>query len=173
MALFLGERLCEKKIPLFFLLFFLCSFLTGCTAGGVDADEWIIDKFSSFSDIKDYCSSLDDIVTLYLSSGIDQNAYMSYLNQLDQKLTKLEDSIEKKEIKPGTFTENTMAAKEAYDDIWNSLRILMNTLKSDQTVIENKDALSYLYLAYQEQLQSDVSKYVIGYNEAAYGRKEQ
>lgn len=163
----------RKKIPLFFLLLFLCSFLTGCTAGGVDADEWIIDKFSSFSDIKDYCSSLDDIVTLYLSSGIDQDTYISYLNQLDEKLIKLEDSIEKKEIKPGTFTENTMAAKEAYDDIWNSLRTLIDTLKSEQTVIENKDALSYLYLAYQEQLQNDVSKYVIGYNEAAYGRKEQ
>ena len=163
----------QKKNPLFFLLLFLCSFLTGCTAGGVDADEWIIDKFSSFSDIKDYCSSLDDIVTLYLSSGIDQDTYISYLNQLDEKLTKLEDSIEKKEIKPGTFTENTMAAKEAYGDIWNSLRTLIDTLKSEQTVIENKDALSYLYLAYQEQLQNDVSKYVIGYNEAAYGRKEQ
>ena len=127
----------RKKSLFFFYYFFM---LFRCTAGEVDADEWIIDKFSSFSDIKDYCSSLDDIVTLYLSSGIDQDAYMSYLNQLDQKLTKLEDSIEKKEIKPGTFTENTMAAKEAYDDIWNSMRILMNTLKSDQTVIENKDA---------------------------------
>ena len=162
----------RKKISLLFLLFFLCSFLTGCTAGGVDADEWVIDKFSSFSDIKDYCSSLDDIVTLYLSSGIDQDTYISYLNQLDQKLTKLETSIEKKEIKPGTCTENIMVAKEAYDDIWNSLRTLIDTLKSEQTVIENKDALSYLYLAYQEQLETDVSKYAIGYNEAIAKRKE-
>lgn len=83
----------RKKSLFFFYYFFM---LFRCTAGEVDADKWIIDKFSSFSDIKDYCSSLDDIVTLYLSSGIDQDAYMSYLNQLDQKLTKLEDSIEKK-----------------------------------------------------------------------------
>lgn len=69
-------------------------------------------------------------------------------------------------IKPGTFTENTMAAKEGYDDIWKSLRTLIDTMQTDETVLNDKDALSYLYLAYHDQMKKDVSKYITGYNEA-------
>ena len=60
-----------------------------------------------------------------------------------------------------------MAAKEGYDDIWSSLRTLINAMESDVTVLEDKDALSYLYLAYQEQLEIDLEKYINGYDEAA------
>ena len=59
-----------------------------------------------------------------------------------------------------------MAAKEGYDDIWTGLRTLIDTMKSDTTVLESKDALSYLYMAYQEQMENDVNKYISGYNEA-------
>ena len=60
----------------------------------------------------------------------------------------------------------TMAAKEGYDDIWKSLRTLIDTMQTDETVLNDKDALSYLYLAYHDQMKKDVSKYITGYNEA-------
>lgn len=161
----------KKKLSCLCGYITICSLLlSACTAGGIPANDWIIGKYSSFSDFQSYCSELDDVVTLYLSSGIDQETYLSSLDQLDQKLSNMEAENEESDIKPGTFTETTMEAKEAYDDIWSSLRSLITSMKTDPAVLDSKDALSYLYLAYQEQLQNDVAKYIEGYQEAAGNR---
>ena len=39
-------------------------------------------------------------------------------------------------------------------------------MQTDETVLNDKDALSYLYLAYHDQMEKDVNKYITGYNEA-------
>lgn len=151
-----------KTIP----LIGITCLLTGCIVGGIPADEWIVSQYESMSDIKSYCEKLDDVVALYLSSGIDQETYLSSLKELDTELSDLEKNRDTQDIKPGTFTETTMAAKEGYNDIWTGLRTLVDTMESDTTVLESKDALSYLYMAYQEQMENDVNKYILGYNEA-------
>ena len=43
---------------------------------------------------------------------------------------------------------------------------VLNMLYTDETVLNDKDALSYLYLAYHDQMKKDVNKYITGYNEA-------
>ena len=155
-----------RKIFKIIPLIGITCLLTGCIVGGIPADEWIVSRYESMSDIKSYCEKLDDVVALYLSSGIDQETYLSTLKELDTELSDLEKNRDTQDIKPGTFTEATMAAKEGYDDIWTGLRTLIDTMKSDTTVLESKDALSYLYMAYQEQMENDVNKYISGYNEA-------
>ena len=140
--------------------------LSGCLAGGTPASEWIISQYDGFSEIQSYCAKLDDSVSLYLSGAIEEDVYLSNIAQLDQELSSMEKAQKDGEIKPGTFTENTMAAKEGYDDIWKSLRTLIDTMQTDETVLNDKDALSYLYLAYHDQIEKDVSKYIVGYNEA-------
>lgn len=157
----------RKNIYGVLLLACSLSLLTGCVEGGMPADTWIIEQYSSISDIKSYCAKLDDVVTLYLSDGITQEVYLTGIKQLGSELADMERVKEEVSIKPGTFTETTMAAKEGYDDIWSSLRTLINAMESDVTVLEDKDALSYLYLAYQEQLEIDLEKYINGYDEAA------
>lgn len=155
------------------ILLLVCglSLLTGCVEGGMPADEWIIEQYSTISDIRSYCEELDDAVALYLSSGTTQEVYLADIKKLDSELSEMEKNKTDVTIKPGTFTETTMSAKEGYDDIWNSLRTLINAMESDTTVLEDKDALSYLYLAYQEQLQIDFEKYIGGYNEAVGGEQ--
>lgn len=170
---FLKQKKMIMKKNFFKLLSFLCPlvFLTGCVEGGISADEWIIAKYDTLPDIQSYCTRLDDVVALYLSDGITQEMYLTNIKDLELQLSEMEILQEKGSIKPGTFTELTMAAKEGYDDIWSSLNTLVSTMQSDNTVLEDKAALSYLYLAYQEQLQSDMEKFVAGYNEAAGGKQ--
>ena len=157
----------------FKLLSFLCTFvfLTGCVEGGIPADEWIIAKYDTLPDIQSYCNRLDDVVALYLSDGITQEIYLTNIKALELQLSEMKVLHEEVSIKPGTFTELTVAAKEGYDDIWLSLNTLVSTMQSDNTVLEDKAALSYLYLAYHEQLQSDMEKFVAGYNEATGGKQ--
>ena len=65
----------------------------------------------------------------------------------------------------------TAAAQEAYDDIWYNMEALLETMQTDRKV-QNKDALSYLYLAYQTKLSEDFSKYAAGYNEVIKKREK-
>ena len=161
----------RKIISLTFLIGIL-SVLSGCIAGGVDAGEWIVSQYSSFTDIQEYCEKLDDLVSLYATSAIDQDTYQSSINELSDELTELEKNRTEEKIKPGTHTTATMTAKEGYEDIWISLRTLVNTMSSDTTVISDPDALSYLYMAYQEQFVKDINKYIEGYNETVTAEEE-
>ena len=146
-----------KNFPKALLPLSMTFLLSGCLAGGTPANEWVISQYDEFSVIQSFCAKLDDSVSLYLSGAIEEGVYLEDISQLDQELSGMEKAKADENIKPGTFTENTMAAKEGYDDIWKSLR---------ETVLNDKDALSYLYLAYHDQMKKDVNKYITGYNEA-------
>ena len=136
--------------------------LTGCLAKGTPADDWIVSRYDSLADLKAYLEKLDDTVTLYLTSGIDSDTYLANLKELDTEFYQLEVSIPDDTIKPGSMTETTAAAQEAYDDIWYNM----------DRKVQNKDALSYLYLAYQTKLSEDFSKYAAGYNEVIKKREK-
>ena len=135
--------------------------LTGCLAKGTPADDWIVSRYDSLADLKAYLEKLDDTVTLYLTSAIDSDTYLANLKELDTEFCQLEVSIPDDTIKPGSMTETTAAAQEAYDDIWYNMETLLETMQTDRKV-QNKDALSYLYLAYQTKLSEDFSKYAAG-----------
>ena len=51
------------------------------------------------------------------------------------------------------------------------METLLETMQTDRKV-QNKDALSYLYLAYQTKLSEDFSKYAAGYNEVIKKREK-
>lgn len=155
-----------KNLPKVLLPLSMTFLLAGCLAGGTPANEWVISQYDEFSGIQSFCAKLDDSVSLYLSGAIEEGVYLEDISQLDQELSGMEKAKGDENIKPGTFTENTMAAKEGYDDIWKSLRTLIDTMQTDETVLNDKDALSYLYLAYHDQMKKDVNKYITGYNEA-------
>lgn len=145
--------------------------LTGCLAKGTPADDWIVSRYDSLADLKAYLEKLDDTVTLYLTSAIDSDTYLANLKELDTEFCQLEVSIPDDTIKPGSMTETTAAAQEAYDDIWYNMETLLKTMQTDRKV-QNKDALSYLYLAYQTKLSEDFSKYAAGYNEVIKKREK-
>lgn len=65
-ALFL-EVIMKKRLSCLCVFNMVCAMLlSGCVAGGVPADDWVIEKYSTFSDFQFFGSELDDIVTLYL-----------------------------------------------------------------------------------------------------------
>ena len=139
---------------------------SGCLVRGIKADDWLISKYDSLINIKDFLGELDDAVTLYLTSAIDTDSYLKQIQILENNFITLKQSELEEKIQPGSFDEITMAAKEGYDDIWNSIGQLLESLQKDEDIIISKDALSYVYLAYQEKLKDDFILFAKGYNDA-------
>lgn len=150
----------KKILP---LVMCMAVVMSGCGSKGTPADQWVVDQYASLETIELFCEDLDEVVNLYSVSAIDQATYLDEMEIIDSELYIMEETRPLQKIKPGSHSEMTKRAQEGYETLWKDLRNLVNALKTDAQVIQNKDALNYLYMAYKESIKSDVEDYVLGY----------
>ena len=137
--------------------------LSGCAVKGIPADDWIISKYTDLQELESFCDDLDDSLALYLTSAISQEEYLNTMLSMEATFEQLKETQEDDDIKPGSFNEITINAKTSYEKVWDDMGKLIYAMQTDEEALNSKDALSYLYLAYKNEISDDIAGYMSGY----------
>ena len=153
----------QKYLQTVLVCFLVAVMLTGCKPKDITASEWVIKQYDTLDMIGLFCEDLDQVVTLYVSGAITLEDYMTEMEGIDEELTIMEKQRVIEDIRTGSYSYETKLAKDAYDGVWSDLRSLVDSLKSDETLISDANQMTYFYMAYSESIQEKLDDYTTGY----------
>lgn len=108
-----------------------------------------------------YANDIDTVMTLYLTDSIQEEDFLNHLSLFQEQLyvmqTAYTSDMENYLVRTGTHTYDTKRGCEAVKECYNVMQNLLDMMKENY---QDKDALSYKYLAYHQEVISTVSDYM-------------
>lgn len=129
---------------------------------GQTGEQWLTMQYAYIENISVLAEEMDTVVTLYISDAISEEDFLVHVNVMEQeckilKYTYLAD-MKNVPIKTGTHTYFTKLGTETVASMYDDFFSILNMLKTDSG---DKDALSYKYLAFQQEIQKKVTEYYL------------
>lgn len=160
------QRFYKNALSIIAVLLIIPFCLAGCKQKGISAEQWIINQYDSLDLIELFCKNMDQVVSLYISGSISQKDFLVEMETIEVELSLMESQREIEEIKTGSLTYETKLAKEGYEGVWEDLRIIVDSLRTDENLIQNTDQMAYFYMAYSEDIAEKLDNYADGYQYA-------
>lgn len=124
-------------------------------------EEWFQKQEQYVDDLETYSSSMDDILTLYLTGSIPKEDFLTHVSIQKQELEIMERVYEqerqKHPVKTGTHTYETKAGCEAVEGCYRVMDELIGVMEQNA---DDSEALAYKYLAGQKQMVKEISRYM-------------
>ncbi len=140
-----------------------CMQAKGCAAdiSGRDAAECFAEQKKYVDDLSAFASSLDDVVTLYLTGAIGKEDLLVHTKRLRMELDLLKaaykSEMESQKIRPGTETYATLKGSRAVEELFSAFGGILDMLSEEAGYPER---LSYRYLASHQVLIDILADYV-------------
>lgn len=129
-------------------------------------EQWFVEQSKYMSSMQSISTSLDNIVSLYLNSNINENDYIDNMRVIKQEMDILNKSYsedeEKTPVKVGTHTYDSKSGVEAVQNMMKQLTLLIDNCL-DPAVYQDKDNLSYSYIAYTMSISAHANAYQTAY----------
>ena len=149
------------------LLVVCCLFtMTACAAKGIDAKKWLLARYDTLGILQMYCEEMDDVVSLYLSSSMPVEEFLSEISFLSDVLEEMALARKEDPVKVGSHTYETKLGMDGYNKIWSDLRSLTDVLLTQESLLYDQNQLTYLYMGYRDAIAQDYEDYYVGYLEA-------
>lgn len=138
--------------------------LTGEQA--LKAQEMYMTEFEMFAD------DIDTVMTLYLTESIHEEDFLNHLVLFQEQLYVMQaaymSDMETYPVRTGTHTYDTKRGCESVKECYIVMQNLLDMMKENY---QNKDALTYKYLTYHQEIISTVSDYMTA-KELVFGEEE-
>ena len=132
------------------------------------ANEWFINETGYMRGMEELCEQMDTTVSMYINKNLDEEAYLSQMQVINGELQVFfadrKEAREYYNIDVDTYDYVNKAGVESAEKTYD----IMKRLVSDCiTYSSDRDKLSYLYLAYMEELKDELAYYSVCYDEVA------
>lgn len=129
----------------------------------ITGEEWFYQQEEYIDAMGTVAASLDNIVSLYINGNISETDYTNHVLIIQEEMTIISMTYNQHEkeypVKVGTHSYDTKAGCEATKDcIKNMSSLIENCLNPE--IYQDKDRLSYVYLAYNQPILDFLSIYV-------------
>ena len=156
------NRLSKAITGTFISLLLVCLIFYISHPIGQTGEQWLSAQKTYVNEIIVLTDEMDTIVTLYLSDNINESDFLSHADVLEQECKILkanyQSDLKTTPVKIGTHTYFTKKGTESiasmYDDILNIIHML-------KTNSNNKEALSYKYIASQQEIADKATGYYL------------
>ena len=156
-----------KRIVRFLIIFLIvvigiiAFFCFSGSDGVLTGKQYLKAQEKYMAEFEAYADDMDNIVTLYLNGDIGEEDFLNHLKILQEELTIMNEAhdkeAEKYSVITGTHTYQTKRGCEAVDECYD---IFQNILSMMQNNYQDKNALSYKYIAYHQDIINSVSDYM-------------
>lgn len=137
---------------------------------GISTTQWFWEQSTYFDNISLYSENVDDAVTLYLKGDISSDDFKIFVNKFYEQyylmLKEYEQKMGEHKIDYKTVPAEVEVCCNAIYDIYKLYGDIINSLKENS---ENKERLTYQYLAYQQTISSYLNDFMIA-RATYYGR---
>ncbi len=129
--------------------------------GSISGETYLKVQEKYLAEFESYADNMDNIVTLYLEDSISDEDFLNHLSILQEELNIMKAShdndAEKYPVITGSHTAQTKRGCEAVDECYDILQEIITMMQNNY---EDKDALSYKYLAYHQDIITSLSDYM-------------
>lgn len=138
--------------------------ITGCSAKGVEGNEWLLIQKTCLTDLEAFASGMDEVYSLYIIGSMSQSDFQVELNLLKKQYGILnafyDDLKAQNPVKEGSHSYISKRGTDGLQNCYYVLgEILTHSVDTNGKPLEPKQ-MSYTYLAYKQQLASSLSEYV-------------
>lgn len=142
------------------LVVFLFFMIKG-SDGVLTGEEYLKVQEKYMSEFESYANDMDNIVTLYLDDNISEEDFLNHLSILQEELDIMKASHDKEAEKytviTGSHTEQTKKGCEAVSECYDIFQEIITMMQNNYT---DKDAMSYKYLAYHQDIINSLADYM-------------
>ena len=129
----------------------------------ITGEEWFNQQHEYIESMGTVATSLDNVVSLYINGNISETDYINHVLIIQEEINIISVTYKsyKKEhpVKVGTHSYDTKAGCEATQDCINQMSSLIENCLNPE-IYQDKDRLSYVYLAYNQPILDFLSIYV-------------
>ena len=141
--------------------------------GEITGEDYLKVQEKYMAEFQVYSDNIDDIVSLYLDGSITEEDFLNHLEIFQQELDLMkathDSEAEKYPVKTGTDTYHTKRGAEAVAECYDIYQNILTTLQNNSS---DKDALSYKYIAYHQDIIHALSDYMTA-RDATFGTDEE
>lgn len=153
-----------KHVCVICLLAIMLFSLCGCKEEGVTGNEWLVIQKACLEDLEAYAAGMDEVYTLYLTSAITQEDFLTEVRLLKAQYITLnqfyDDMKAKNPVKEGTHSYISKRGTEGMEKCYSVLGKILEDTVDGQGRPKAPKELSYTYLAYKQELTTALSEYV-------------
>lgn len=139
----------------------------------ITGKEWLYMQADYIDTLKEFSTSMDNVVALYLNDNISADDYYNHMSVLrleyDIIMTAYEDAEKEHPVKVGTHDYYTKLGSEATKECMIVISKLIDACLIENTFLD-KDKLIYVYLAYSQEITTYMSEYMTAYSIANYDK---
>jgi len=139
----------------------------------ITGQEWFFMQADYIDTLREFSTSMDNVVALYLNDNIsadDYNNHMSVLRlEYDIIMTAYEDAEKEHPVKVRTHDYYTKLGSEATKECMIVISKLIDECLKENTFLD-KDKLIYVYLAYSQEITTYMSEYMTAFSIINYNK---
>lgn len=154
-----------KKLVVIITLFAILLSVTSCSSKDtITGNEWLVKQEECIEDIKAFTEGMDEVYTLYITTAMPEEDFVNEVSLLYQQykilLSEYEKLKKENPIEPESHSFLSLKGTEAIEQIYEELEnIMLNTFEKDGALLA-PGKLSYVYLAYKQNLTYHLSEYM-------------
>lgn len=152
---------------------FMIFCLSSCGTKEISGDEWLLKQDETMSNLQNFAAAMDEVYSLYISNTITPEDFSNELLLLNDQYTLIQADYTVLEQEYSLLPESYSYAAQRGVSAVNSIQELLQRLLDDSTDefgnVLSRERISYLYLAYRQELNGYLAEYITAYQIIFYG----
>ncbi len=158
----------KKKSFVVVLAAIIIAALSSCTTKKeVSGDKWLMQQEECVLGLQAFAENMDEVYSLYISGSISPDDFYNELSVLNAQLSVLKADYANRKaespISPGNNSYEAQRGIQGIEGIQNTFQSILNESLDSSGAPLSPEPISYIYLAYRQQINSYLSDYITAY----------